>query len=79
MFGPSLSSPRNVVFNNPAPDPANGTFVVTGSGSVSSDLDQDANRNYRDSLVVNPKFRVEYRTPNVAYDSTFALYNSTGR
>lgn len=85
-FGPSLDPTLEVEFDNPGADPANGTFVITGTdiGPSDSTLTPDANRNYRtmvdgSPIVVNPKFEVRYQTPNVAYDSTFALYNSTAR
>jgi hypothetical protein len=84
-FGPSLDPTLDVEFDNPGADPANGTFVITGSGgSLGFGFAKDDNRNYRtmvdgSPIVVNPKFEVRYQTPNVAYDSTFALYNSTAR
>lgn len=85
-FGPSLSPPLDVEFDNPGPDTANGTFVITGTDgfSLSSGLSTDENRNYRatlagDPIIVNPKFEVTYQTPDIEYDSTFALYNTTGR
>jgi hypothetical protein len=68
--------------------PASGIFTVTGvdpdaggtdlSGSPGAD-----NRWYSettasgDDYLVDPVFRVEYRSPNVAYNATYRPYNGT--
>jgi len=86
-FGRGLNSPITVEFKNSGSDRANGTFVISGTNSsapgVQSGITQDDNRFFRGTggtvTVVNPVFRLEYQTPNVSYNSTFALYNTTGR
>ena len=82
----SLSPPLSVVFENGTD--ARGIFTVTGvdpdaggtdlSGSPGAD-----NRWYSettasgDDYLVDPVFRVEYRSPNVAYNATYRPYNGT--
>jgi hypothetical protein len=79
-FGTGLSPPLNVTIENG--NDANGTYAISGSGSgVSTSVSNNPNRWFRSGsdYVVNPKFEVEYRSPDVSYSSTFALYNTTGR
>lgn len=84
-FGDVLIPPYTVSFNNG--NTANGTATVTGTAPTPSFSPTFPNsyQNYietdstGDPIVVNPKFDVEYRTPNVFYETTYALYNSTGR
>jgi hypothetical protein len=79
-FGTTLSPPLAVEFENG--NDAEGTYAISGSGSgVSTSVPPGSNRWFRSGpdIVVNPKFQVEYRSPDVSYRSTFALYNGTGR
>jgi len=79
-FGTTLSPPLAVEFENGTD--AEGTYAISGSGSsVSSSVPTSSNRWFRSGpdYVVNPKFEVEYRSPDISYSSTFALYNTTGR
>jgi hypothetical protein len=79
-FGTGLSSPLNVTIENG--NDAEGTYAISGSGSgVNTSVGTSSNRWFRSGsdYVVNPKFEVEYRSPDVSYSSTFALYNTTGR
>lgn len=82
----SLDAPLEVTFENGTD--ARGTFTVTGVGVDPADSDISGSpgddRWYStqvsgDDYIVNPVFRVEYRDPNIAYNTTFALYNGTGR
>jgi len=89
-LGTSLEAPLEVEFENP--DDADGSLVITGTGSsvASPAFSGAGSTSYQwfkepgsnpgpGDYIVNPKFRVEYQSPNVAYNSTFALYNTTGR
>jgi len=87
-FGPSLTPPFTVEIRNLG-GVNRGTYTVTGvdpNPTNPSDLSGNPgedNRWYDDGgptpHIVNPVFAVEYRTPNIEYDSTVALYNETGR
>jgi hypothetical protein len=79
-FGTPLVPAYNVTFEGG--DNADGTYVITAVGPAAiADLPGDF-RWRRVSggtdYVVNPIFEIEYRTPNVAYNTTYGLYNGTG-
>lgn len=87
-FGDELTGPYDVEIGDSTD--AEGTFVVTATKlspatppSTDSSLDADSNRVTRgissSDIIVNPRFEVEYQTPNIYYNSTFALYNRTGQ
>lgn len=78
-FGTSLDPPLDVDFEDGGN--ARGTFTVTGvdaSGSSIGGNPGDVTW-YKDPVLVNPVFEIEYRTPEVSYSSRVALYNETGR
>jgi hypothetical protein len=82
-FGASLSPPITVSFSDGSN--ADGTFTITGvdpSGSDISGNPGDDNRWFDNPTaapyIVDPAFEIEYDTPNVAYNATFSLYNTTG-
>jgi len=64
---------------------ADGTFVVSGENAAIGGFSLNDNRGTRvdagpgpGTVFVDPAFDVEYVTPNVAYNATFSLYNTTG-
>jgi len=82
----SLSPPLSVVFENGTD--ARGAFTVTGVDPDASGTDLTGspgsdNRWYSESTatgadyIVDPVYRIEYRSPNVAYNATYAPYNGT--
>jgi hypothetical protein len=77
-FGASLVPPYNVEFRDGSK--VKGTYTITAVDPTDiADPPGDfrwsrAGPNY----VVNPIFGIEYRTPNVAYNTTYGLYNGTG-
>jgi hypothetical protein len=77
------SSSLTVVFDNQ--NNADGTFVVSGENAAIGAFSPDDNRGTRvdagpgpGTIFVDPAFEIEYDTPNVAYNATFSLYNTTG-
>lgn len=77
-LGASLDPGLDVWFNNGTN--ALGTFALSGvDPDVPSSPFSESFRASRDSVLVNPIFEIEYRTPNVEYGSSFGLYNTTGR
>lgn len=82
-FGESLSPDYTIEFKNG--NKVDGEFTITGVGSsVSSpvpalDADPTDGRWFKQGsdIVVNPIFEIEYLTPNVTYNATYAPYNRT--
>lgn len=79
-FGTDLLPPLNVTFEN-VDSSDRGIYAITGSGNVTSSVPNSSDRWFREGTdyVVNPKFEIEYRSPDVTYSSTLALYNTTGQ
>lgn len=77
----AASPTLTVVFENN--NAADGTFVVSGENAGIGTFSPDDNRGTRDTagpdtIFVDPAFDIEYFTPNVAYNATFSLYDTTG-
>ncbi|MHB9285710.1 hypothetical protein ACKVMT_01560 [Halobacteriales archaeon Cl-PHB] len=70
-----LEAPYDVRF---LPGPQfSGEFVVTASDSAV--VHSPAGGTVRSNVVLNPTFRVRYLASDITYESTFAVYNETGR
>ena len=78
-FGPPLDPDYTIQFQDGGN--ADGTYTITAVDPTN--VEDFPGVPYRWSragpnYVVNPIFGIEYRTPNVAYNTTYGLYNGTG-
>ncbi|PSQ34162.1 hypothetical protein BRD08_10510 [Halobacteriales archaeon SW_10_66_29] len=75
-FGPPLDPDYTIQFQDGGN--ADGTYTITAVDPTDVEDFPEDFRWSRDGTVVNPIFGIEYRTPNVAYNTTYGLYNGTG-
>jgi len=73
----NLTSGVDVIFDNG--DDARGELTITAIGSPGSDFDSDPSDGrwfeQGPNIIVNPIFEIEYLTPNVEYNATYAPYS----